>query len=199
MGCNMEKMIPSKEEKRTISQRLKAWDVIKDELPIIKTPEGKALREELFASIHKKDENMISMDEMLKAFIDKLHLDNFTSRLRFVVRRSFSKVKSIVGDKSNSDKANFDEFCLIISYIYFRFELRIMLDNIFIDGKDVFTFDEFSSAVPGLKEWGLRIGSASRIFKDIDKKNKEFITFDQFSSWGAGKKLALESEQVTTT
>ncbi|CCW65787.1 unnamed protein product [Phytomonas sp. EM1] len=194
MGCNMEKMIPSMEERRTVSQRKEAWEGIKNKLPVMKTSEGKALREELFSVLHKQDADTITMDEMLKGLIDKLHMDEFTSRLKYVVRRSFGKVKKLLGDERNPDKASYREFCLIISYIYFRFQLRIMLDDLFPEGKEVFTFDDFQKAVPNLKEWGLRIGSASRIFKDIDKKNKESITFDQISSWGAGKKLAEEGD-----
>ncbi|KAL7700751.1 flagellar calcium-binding protein [Lotmaria passim] len=202
MGCASSLFSSkSKTEDKTAAERKVAWEKIRERLPRRKTPEDKERRIELFKKFDQNNTNRLSVEEVYEGCVDILHLDEFTTRLRDIVKRAFNKAKEM-GTKdrgAGSDKfVEFLEFRLMLCYIYDYFELTVMFDEIDTSGNMLIDAKEFKKAVPRIQEWGVKIEDPDAVFKEIDNNGSGQITFDEFAAWAAAHKLDADENPDNT-
>ncbi|KAK7194108.1 EF-hand domain/EF hand/EF-hand domain pair [Novymonas esmeraldas] len=182
---------------KTAAERKVAWEKIRQSLPRQKTPEDKARRIELFKKFDQDGSGSLTFEETLKGCKEILHLDDFTTRLRDIVKRAFNKAKSL-GTKDRgagaADKVEFLEFRLMLCYIYDYFELTVMFDEIDTSGNMLVDAKEFKSAVPKIKKWGLDIKDPDAAFKEIDDNGSGQLTFDEFAAWATEHRLDADGD-----
>ncbi|KAK7194110.1 EF hand/EF-hand domain/EF-hand domain pair [Novymonas esmeraldas] len=193
MGCTSSKSASKSGEGKTAAERKAAWASIRQRLPRQKTPEDKERRIELFKKFDANGTNRLTYEETYKGCVDVLQLDEFTTRLRDIVKRAFNKAKSMGntagGGQGSGEFVEFLEFRLMLCYIYDYFELTVMFDEIDTSGNMLVDAKEFKSALPKIKEWGLDIKDADAAFKEIDDNGSGQVTFDEFAAWATAHKL----------
>ena len=198
MGCISSKSTQiGKKECKTAAERKAAWEGIRQRLPRRKTPEDKERRIELFKKFDKNNTNRLTLEEVYEGCVSILHLDEFTTRLRDIVKRAFNKAKEM-GTKdrgAGSDKfVEFLEFRLMLCYIYDYFELTVMFDEIDTSGNMLIDAKEFKKAVPRIQEWGVKIEDPDAVFKEIDSNGSGQMTFDEFAAWASAHKLDADGD-----
>lgn len=202
MGCISSKSTQTgKKEGKTAAERKAAWEGIRQRLPRRKTAEDKARRIELFKKFDQNNTGKLSMEETYKGCVEILHLDEFTTRLRDIVKRAFNKAKDMGTKDRDAGSAQFVEFLefrLMLCYIYDYFELTVMFDEIDTSGNMLIDAKEFKKAAPKITEWGVKITDADAVFKEIDDNGSGQVTFDEFAAWASARKLDADGDPDNT-
>ena len=201
MGCISSKSTQSKKEGKTAAERKAAWEGIRHRLPRRKTPEDKARRIELFKKFDKNGTGKLSLEETYEGCVSVLHLDEFTTRLRDIVKRAFNKAKEMGTKDRNAGSDQFVEFLefrLMLCYIYDYFELTVMFDEIDTSGNMLIDAKEFKKAAPKITEWGVKITDPDAVFREIDDNGSGQITFDEFAAWAAAHRLDADENVYNT-
>ncbi|CAC9475486.1 putative flagellar calcium-binding protein [Leishmania infantum JPCM5] len=198
MGCNATKAARKPSEDKTAAERKVAWEKICQRLPRQKTPEDKELRIELFKRFCQSDTEKLTMEEVYQGCVSILQLDEFTTRLRSIVKRAFTKAKSMgntagVG-QCDDEFVEFLEFRLMLCYIYDYLELTVMFEEIDTSGNMLVDAREFKAAVPKMGEWGLVIEDPDTIFKEIDDNGSGQVPFDELAAWATARKLDADEQ-----
>ncbi|CAM37732.1 putative flagellar calcium-binding protein [Leishmania braziliensis MHOM/BR/75/M2904] len=200
MGCNTSKAAPKSGEDRTAAERKAAWEKIRQSLPRQRTPEDKERHVLLFKKFDNSESGKLTMEEVYQGCVDILQLDEFTTRLRDIVQRAFSKAKSMGNTaddgQESSDYVELLEFRLMLCYIYDYFELTVMFDEIDTSGNMLVSAKEFKAALPRIGEWGVAIEDPDKIFKEIDTNSTGQVTFDEFAAWATGCKLQSDADAM---
>ncbi|KPA77906.1 putative flagellar calcium-binding protein [Leptomonas pyrrhocoris] len=198
MGCTSSKSTQTgKKEGKTAAERKAAWESIRQRLPRQKTAEDKERRIELFKKFDQNGSGKLTFEETYKGCVSVLHLDEFTTRLRDIVKRAFNKAKDMGTKERNSGSEQFVEFLefrLMLCYIYDYFELTIMFDEIDTSGNMLIDAKEFKKAAPKIAEWGVKISDPDAVFKEIDDNGSGQITFDEFAAWASAHKLDVDGD-----
>lgn len=193
MGCGSSKSTADK----TAAERREAWEKIRAIVPRSRSAEDKARRIELFKQFDTNNSGKLTMAETYTGCIDILHLNDFTSHARDIVKRAFNKAKDM-GNKAegtgSEDFVEFLEFRLMLCYIYDYLELTVMFDEIDTSGNGIIDPKEFKEALPKIEQWGLKIENADAAFKEIDGNGSGQITFDEFAAWASAKKLDVDGD-----
>ncbi|KPI87939.1 putative flagellar calcium-binding protein [Leptomonas seymouri] len=203
MGCasSTSSSKGGKKEGKSAAERRAVWGSVRQSLPRLKTAVDKERRIALFKEFDKNNSGKLSMEEVYKGCVNVLHLDEFTTRLRDIVKRAFNKAKDMGTKERNegsSDFVEFLEFRLLLCYIYDYFELTVMFDEIDTSGNMLIDANEFQKAVPKIAEWGLEISDPDAVFKEIDDNGSGQITFDEFAVWAAAHKLDADGDPDNT-
>ncbi|EPY29866.1 flagellar calcium-binding protein [Angomonas deanei] len=200
MGCTSSKSTSAKKDK-SAAERKVAWERIKQRLPRGKNQQDKDRRIALFKEFDKNGTGKLSFDEVYAGCKDVLKLDEFTNRLRDIVKRAFNKAKD-AGNKAegagSEDFVEFLEFRLMLCYIYDFFELTVMFDEIDASGNGLIDLKELKEAAPKIREWGVGIDDPEAVFKKIDDNGSGSITFDEFAQWATAAKLDADGDPDNT-
>ncbi|KAG5482544.1 hypothetical protein CUR178_05684 [Leishmania enriettii] len=183
-------------EEKIAADRKATWESVQLRLPRQKTSEDEERRSELFKKFDQNGAGKLTMEEFYQGCVDILQLDEFTTRLRDIVKRAFKKAKSMVNTTGDGqDSAEFVEQCefrLMLCYIYHYFALTVMFDEIDTSGNMVVDEKEFKAALPKIGSWGLVIEDPEAAFKEIDDNGSGQVTFDEFAAWASAQKLGNE-------
>jgi calcium-binding protein 1/2/4/5 len=201
MGCASSAFSSKSKEGKTAAERKVAWGRIRERLPRKKTPEDKERRIELFKKFDVNGTGKLSFEETYRGCIDILHLDEFTTRVRDIVKRAFNKARDMGTKDRNAGSDQFVEFLefrLMLCYIYDYFELTVMFDEIDTSGNMLIDAKEFKAAVPKIAEWGLKITDPDAVFRKIDGNGSGQITFDEFAAWAAAHRLDADENVYNT-
>lgn len=196
-GLGFKELLASPESVKA-ADRAAVWPEIKKLFPVKRTRAERRLRIALFRLFDFDNDNSLSEEEVLDGCINILHLEPFTSRLPVIVRIAFNQAK-VVGSKQKvatgtADLVEYLEFRLLLSHIYYYFELWVMFDKFNTNGPLLMDKKEFLAAVPALRDYGLEIADPEATFRSIDVNQSNTLTLDEFLTWGAKLKLNLEDD-----
>lgn len=171
------------------------WDKIRQKLPIDKSKEATVARNKLFNSFDGNGNGYLSLAEVDKAVRDVLQLDNIFN-CKPVIMRAFQAAKSKGNKKSkySDDYIEKCEFRIFLVYLRQYFEYYEMFDRIDTGDDKKINVYEFTTAVPELAKWGVKVEDPGKSFKEIDTNGGGEILFDEFCHWAIKHSLDLEND-----
>lgn len=169
------------------------WAVLNAKLPYQKTEEQKKLRMQMFNEIDLNHSNKLSLGEVSAAMEKILEEAGQVMKVPDVIRMAFNVAKVAAqnaGMKGSEDYVEKREFRLLLKYTREYFELYQLFSQMGEKAGDKrVNLEEFKTAVPLLKEWGVDIEDPEETFKAIDKDKGGQILFDEFANWAMKENL----------
>ena len=171
------------------------WKKINERLPSSKSEDEKNKRARLWRSFNVNGNPYLSLAEVDKGCRDVLKLPEITNNKR-VIMRAFQAAKGVHNTEGINDIGeNYierSEFRLLFVYLKGYLELWRIFEQIDSSKDKKINRDEFQSAVPTLKKWGIAIENVEDTFDEIDANSGGEILFDEFADWSIRKSFAVE-------
>eukprot|EP00980_Cylindrotheca_fusiformis_P029479 scaffold23479_cov143-Cylindrotheca_fusiformis.AAC.29 len=179
------------------------WDMIQSKLPVEKTDEQKAKRQELFDGFDPNGNGYLSLAEVDKGCKDILGIPEIYEN-KPVMMRAFQASRKAAntdgsapshaphGEDQGEDYIERSEFRLLLLYLRHYLEAWQMFDRVDSSDDRRIDLEEFKSAVPMIKKWGIKIEDPEAKFQEIDQNGGGHILFDEFADWALQKVLGVE-------
>ncbi len=171
------------------------WEKINSELPTQKTKEALELRKKLFNGFDPNGNGYLSLAEVDKGIRDVLKLPELFGMKR-VIMRAFQAAKNYMPSKSKvgDDYIGRGEFRFFLVCLRQYLEYWVMFERIDSSDDKKISIDEFTAALPKLKEWGIEVEDVNKTFGQIDTNKGGSILFDEFCHWAIKHNLDLEDD-----
>lgn len=170
-------------------------DQITLKLCIERSKEGFKKRKLLFRQFDKNNNGYISYIEALEGIARVLELPEVSDCKPAVYQAFMAAKNSGINRREHSmDFIELNEFRYFLCYIRQYYEYYQMFSLINTDGNISISYDEFSSAIPLLKKWGINVENPKEVFDEVDKDHGHSIKFDEFCSWAIKKKLEYDGD-----
>mmetsp|Transcript_81121 Transcript_81121/g.251758 ORF Transcript_81121/g.251758 Transcript_81121/m.251758 type:complete len:463 (+) Transcript_81121:48-1436(+) len=175
------------------------WEAISAKLPFERTKEAFQKRSELFNQFDPNGNGYLSLAEVDKGIRDVLQVDAIFDA-KPAIMRAFQASKQACPSPEGSpgdDYVQRKEFRILLQFLRHYFELWVMFKTIDSEGDRRINLEEFTEAVPLLKDWGLEMeeGAEAGIFDQIDSNDGGQVLFVEFCSWAIKQKLDLGEEE----
>jgi len=171
------------------------WSELSAQLPSGTSAEDKAKRKELFRAFDVNGNGFLSLAEVDKGIGGVIKSDTLFSAKKPIMR-AFQAAKGLSQSKQplDDDTINRKEFQELLGYLRQYFELYVMFAVVDKSDDNKLTAEEFKSALPNLKKWGVDISEedADATFASIDTDKGGAVMFDEFADWAYKHKLDLE-------
>ncbi|KAL3935157.1 MAG: hypothetical protein SGBAC_009264, partial [Bacillariaceae sp.] len=185
---------PTKKKKKLSSLD---WKNINNRLPSAKTDGDKTKRKRLWQSFNLNGNAYLSLAEVDKGCRDVLKLPEIANN-KTIIMRAFQAAKGVHNTSAEKGLGeNYierSEFRLLFVYLKGYLELWRLFDEIDSSKDKKINRQEFQSAVPTLKKWGIPMQNVEETFDEIDANGGGEILFDEFADWSIRKSLAVEFE-----
>jgi len=182
------------------------WEKIREKLPTEKTEEQKALRKDLFDGFDPNGNGYLSLAEIERGAEQNIGLPEIYEN-KPVMMRAYQAARSVANKKTPDDAKDGgededvgehyierSEFRLLLVYFRKYLEVWQMFDRIDTGDDRRVNLEEFQSAMPLLKTWGVEIEDSEASFAEIDANGGGQVLFDEFSNWAIKKGLDLEDD-----
>jgi len=163
-------------------------------LPVGKDAESKEKREKMFKGMDNSDNGQLSLAEI------DLGILNYVGEECFIMKPAIKAAYRAARGASPSDnemESSFvqeNEFRALLVNIRRYIELYAAFDAI-DDGDDGrIDFEEFSTSLDMLKEWGIKVENPKEEFEAIDSNDGGQILFNEFCQWAMKKGLDYDSD-----
>ncbi len=171
------------------------WEKLKDKLPYGKSPEETELRNKYWAGFDVNGNGYLSLAEVDKGMRDVIVLPELFE-LKPVLMRAFQSAKSKLKSKNEhgDDYVSKAEFRYLLLYLRQYYEYWVAFDIVDKDDDRRVSREEFETAIPVMKKWGIEIGDPDEGFKEADKDGHGKVLFIEFCQWAIEKQLDLEDD-----
>lgn len=171
------------------------WDKLLSKLPVAKNAEDRKKRREMFSAIDMNGNGYVSLAEIDRGIQDVLNLPEIFN-CKKPIMRAFQAAKNKYKSKSKygDDYIEWMEFRIFLVYLRQYFEYWVMFERVDASGDHKISLDEFKTAIPTMKKWGVVITDPVKEFKKIDKNGGGSIMFDEFCAYAIKKNLDLEDD-----
>ena len=174
------------------------WAGIREKMPMEKTADQKAKRNDLFKQFDPNGNGYLSLAEVDKGCRDALGLYEIFDA-KPVIMRAFQAAKG-VNDRRNKpgshgpDYVEKCEFRLLLVYLRQYFEIWQMFDLVDSSDDRRVSYSEFVESLPRIQAWGVKVTDPQTEFSKIDKNGGGMVLFDEFAHWALEKKLDMEED-----
>ena len=170
------------------------WDAIRKALPIRKTPEDFARRNEIWACVDVNGNGYVSVAELDKGLADVMqNQELFKSKPAILRAHTAAKNKVKTKSSHGADYVERCEFRLVLLYLRQYFEYWIAFKRVDDNDDDRISLEEFIDAQEEIEKWVGKI-DAEEAFKEIDTNGGGMILFNEFVRWATKKSLDLEDD-----
>jgi len=199
---------PSIDEEDDANKPTCYWEKIREKLPSEKNEEQNALRKALFDGFDPNGNGYLSLAEIQRGCEQIIGLPEIYEN-KPVMMRAYQAARSVANKKSPETEGDGEnkegedlgehyversEFRLLLLYLRNYLEVWQMFDRIDTGDDRRINLEEFQSAIPLLKTWGVEIEDSEASFAEIDANGGGQILFDEFSHWAIQKGLDLEDD-----
>jgi len=185
---------PSEEKKKARKRDEIDFGKYQEMLPVGKDEESSKQRLEMFQGIDNSGNGRLSLAEidlgMLNYTGDELFLMKPAIKMAYKVARG----ADVTDNELDASYVEFDEFRVLLVNIRRYIQLYAAFDEI-DDGDDGrINFEEFSSGLDLLKEWGAEVAYPKAEFDLIDSNDGGQVLFNEFCAWAMKKGLNYDSD-----
>lgn len=171
------------------------WDSLMAKLPTEQTPESKARRSELFATLDPNANGWISAQE-LGAGLSRLFSDvGDVLDVRPVVSRAFAAAKrrqeARGATQPGADGIDQRGFRVALLFVHQYFDYWRMFDAVDFNNDKAISLAEFEMALPVMERWGLVVDDVPAAFAEVDTNGGGRVVFSEFCEWCIAKSLEL--------
>ena len=170
------------------------WLSLAAKLPVGQDQESTEARINLFSRFDPNGNGKLSLAEVDKGLLVTFQLnggDEFaTKRCKPAIMRAFQAAKDVSGKGGkDGDVVTRGEFRCLLIYLQRYFSLLALFDEVDTSDDRRVDLDEFTKAVPKLREWGVEINDPAADFQLIDLNGGGHVLFDEFAVWALNKGL----------
>lgn len=169
------------------------WEETVAKLPLDKTEEQKQERFKLYEGFDPNGNGYLSLAECDKGVRDVLGLGDVLPKP--VIMRAYQAARGVAQNdgrnqtQNGGDYIERSEFRLFLVYLSHYLELWHMFAAMDDNNDRRVSFDEFSSSLSKLEEWGVSVDDPKAQFDKIDADGGGMVLFDEFSKWAMAESL----------
>jgi hypothetical protein len=169
------------------------WLEFAEKLPVGRTKELTAKRQELFAYLDHTDDGKLSHSEVAIGIQQLLHPDGELEAgvdIESIVREGFIAVANADGKGGeHGDTVESREFRLLLFYLQQYFRIQALFLAIDENSSGKLSKAEFKRALPQFEKLGIAIHDADAAFLEMDANNGGVVTLQEFIGWATAKNL----------
>ena len=174
------------------------WSAFMSSLPPLgKDEESKRKMEEWFDKFDNGN-GYLSLAELDRGILQYIEIPGKLKVPKPVILRAFQASKdahkSQGKESKGDDYVERSEFRLLLVWIRQYYELWQMFGLIDSNEDRRIDFQEFSSALPKLKAWGLSTDDPKASFEECDQSGGGLLLFDEFAAWALKKRFDSQED-----
>jgi len=164
-------------------------------LPVGRTHKETQRRHKMFNDMDVSGNRQLSLAEIdtgIRGFLDK------DLNMRSAIKMAYKAARAIDKDDNPNnmdDKyVEFSEFRILLVSVRQYMELQAAFNAIDAEGDHRINFEEFSTSLDMLKEWGVTVEDPKAAFDEIDSNDGGQILFAEFCAWAMKKGLDYDKD-----
>jgi len=189
-----EKVEPDESSKQRSEDEEFDLNIYLDKLPVGRDHESTQERKQLFDNMDTSANDQLSLAEIELGVLSYVGAE--LMQMKPAIRMAYKASRGV--DPSDNEYeacfVDFKEFRILLVNIRRYLELYAAFDNI-DDGDDGrINFEEFSTGLGMLADWGVAVEDPENEFDQIDGNDGGQVLFNEFSAWALNKGLDYDSD-----
>jgi len=167
---------------------------IAKKLPVGRDDDSTEERAKMFRGMDQSSNNNLSLAEIDLGILNYLGED--FHEMKPAVKMAYKAARAVdSGDPDDNDSfVEFSEFRILLVNLRRYFELYAAFDAMDTEDDNRINLNEFTTAVPILKEWGITVENPEETFGEIDTNGGGQVLFGEFAEWALRAGLDYESD-----
>jgi len=165
-----------------------------DKLPVARDHESTQKRKELFDNMDTSANGQLSLAEIELGVLS--YVGSEIMQMKPAIRMAYKASRGVdpKDDKYEACFVDFAEFRILLVNMRRYLELYAAFDGIDNGDDGRINFEEFSTGLGMLEDWGVKVEDPEAEFDTIDGNDGGQVLFNEFSAWALNKGLDYDSD-----